>query len=217
MHPSLPGTGATAVAQPLRVCLPAHLPQLLINEIACLSLSALTQPRRPLGLPAPLLRLHRRGSGRRLFRLCQQFFLLPFLHLSQDSPLRGQLIGTALIVPIPISLHEPFGKAVSHRQQGLAIPHGFIVLMDSLVPRLSQGMEHIREVRGNKPLPQQRLDALVSPIIPWQGQSVIGENKVHDSFPYHAQLHQTGVGIAIAIPLRHSAEARQDGEFILQK
>ena len=52
--------------------------------------------------------------------------------------------------------------------------------MDGLVPRLSQGMEHIREVRGNKPLPQQHFDALISPIVPWQGQSVIGENKVQE-------------------------------------
>ena len=187
-----------------------------IDEIAGFLLGHGEPARCPAGpFPAGIGRHLRGGSGGSL-RLLQEFFFRLFPRLLHRS---GFLLrhhkGPVLVFPIPIGLHEPFGELMGQWQEHLCLLHGFEVFMHRLVPRYSQGMEDIREVAGDQPLPQKHGNPHRGPVVPGKRHSVIGKDEVHDGFSHHPELHEAGVGIRVAILLRQSPKAGQDGEFVL--
>ena len=87
--------------------------------------------------------------------------------------------------------------------------------MHGLVPNLSEGVQDVREVARNKALTQQGVDARIGLVVVRQRNPVVGEDQVDDGFADHAELHQAGVGIRIAVLLRQSAEVCKHGEEVL--
>ena len=129
------------ITQVFRVSLPTDLTKLLIDHVPCFRLRfhplAGCFPR--LFLSAFRIDLFR--SYGCFFSLFDQFFLFSlFRSLFHRSFLCGWFWHDkwlVLIIPVPVGLHKPFAKAVSHLKQGFPCLNGTVILMNCLVPVFS--------------------------------------------------------------------------------
>ena len=199
---ALCGTSSLGETQILCVSFPAHLPKLLVDDVACFCLGFLTLTGRQTGpLAAAIF-----GNS---FSLCS-FFLGLLGQAGFGLFFRCLVHGLCLlrsrhhefmvlIIPVAIGLHEPFTQTMRHRQEGLSICHRSIILVNRLIAHLAQGMQNIYQVLRQQTLSVEGIDPLYRCIISRKRNSIIGEHQVDDGLANHPQLHQAGVGIVITV------------------
>ena len=211
---------AAGMAQVFGIGLPAHLPELLINEIARLGFGDAARARR-LGCAAATLLPGQGGglSGARN-RLIGKGLVPPGVRGPRGGRTRrlGRHKGLRAVGRVAIGLEEPAAQAVRDLQENARLAfRRRRTLMGGPVAGLAQEVKGGGHIRGQHIAPLQDVDALHGVAAFGQGNAVLREHDPDHAFAEQTRLHQAGWGIGMQIAFGQQAEFGQLREFLVQK
>ena len=78
--------------------------------------------------------------------------------------------------------------------------------MNCLITGLAQSMENIHQVLRQQSLAVQRIYSLYCRIIIGRCNTVLSKHQIDNGLASHAELHQAGIGVIVAIALGLNSE-----------